>query len=55
MKEYYIDFSGYCTITASSYEEAQEKFWEGLQRPSKDAYDDVWDIDSIEEKSDDSN
>lgn len=49
-KEYYIDFSGYCTIEASSAEEAEKKFWQGLQKPCKDAYDDVWDIDAIERK-----
>ena len=35
-------------IEAETAEEAERKFWEGLQPPSKEAFDDVWDIDSIE-------
>lgn len=50
-KEFYIDFSGYCLIKAKSAKEAEEKFWKGLQVPSKETYDDVYDIDSIEEKN----
>ena len=50
MKEFYIDFSGYCVIKATTKEEAERKFWEGLQTPSKETYDDVYDIDRIEEK-----
>ena len=46
--KWYIDFSGYCMIEAETAEEAERKFWEGLQSPSKEAFDDVWDIDSIE-------
>lgn len=26
--KFYIDFTGFCTITANSIEEAREKFWE---------------------------
>ena len=50
MKEFYIDFEGYCTIEAESIEEAEAKFWNGLVAPSKDTYDDVYDIVRIEEK-----
>ena len=50
MKEFYIDFEGYCLIEAKSIEEAEEKFWKGLVAPSKEAYDDVYDIVRIEEK-----
>ena len=49
-KEFYIDFSGYCTIKAKNKEEAENKFWRGLQKPSKECYDDVYDIEGIEEK-----
>lgn len=50
MAKYFIDFSGYCSIEAKNEEEAQEKFWRGLQSPSKDAFDDVYDIDGIEKQ-----
>ena len=48
--EWYIDFSGYCLITAETREEAEKKFWEGLQPPCKEGYDDVYDIDGIEKR-----
>ena len=48
--EFYIDFSCYCIVEADSKEEAEEKFWNGLQEPSVCSYDSVYDIDSIEEK-----
>ena len=48
-KTFYIDFSGYCRIKAETKEEAEQKFWQGLQVPSKDTYDDVYDIEGIEE------
>lgn len=50
MKEFYIDFTGYCCIRAENEEEAEAKFWEGLQIPSKDAFDDVYDIEGISER-----
>lgn len=50
MKEFYIDFTGYCCIRAENEEEAEAKFWEGLQTPSKDAFDDVYDIEGISER-----
>lgn len=46
--KWYIDFSGYCEIEAKTAEEAEAKFWEGLRPPCKDAFNDVWDIESIE-------
>lgn len=49
-KEFYIDFSGYCTIKAKNKEEAESKFWSGLRTPSKECYDDIYDIENIEEK-----
>lgn len=51
--KWYIDFSGYCEIEASTREEAEKKFWEGLRSPSSEAYNDVYDIDGIEEKGPD--
>lgn len=46
--KWYIDFSGYCEIEAETAEEAEAKFWKGLRTPCEDAFNDVWDIDSIE-------
>lgn len=46
--KFFIDFSGYCTIEANSEEEAEAKFWEGLQPPTKEGFDDVYDIECIE-------
>lgn len=51
MKEFYIDFEGYCVIEAESIEEAEAKFWNGLVAPSKETYDDVYDIVRISEKN----
>ena len=51
MAKFFIDFSGYCCIDAKDKDEAEKKFWEGLQKPSTEAYDDVYDIDSVEEDS----
>lgn len=51
MKTFYIDFSGYCKIKARSKEEATLKFWETLQRPCEASFDDVWEIDGVEEYS----
>ena len=51
MKEYYIDFEGFCTIKADSKEEAESKFWEEINPISfKNIYDDYYDIETIEEK-----
>ena len=52
--KWYIDFSGYCEIEADSAEEAERKFWAGLQSPSKEAFNDVYDIDGIEENTNES-
>lgn len=49
MSKFYIDFSGYCVIEAETAEDAENKFWKGLRSPSADAYDDIYDIDGIEE------
>lgn len=46
--KFFVDFNGYCCIDAYSKEEAEEKFWSGLQPPSKYAYDDVYDIECVE-------
>lgn len=54
MKWFIIDFSGYCDIEANSAEEAERKFWEGLQPPSKEAFNDIYDIDCIEEDTNES-
>lgn len=52
--KWYIDFSGYCEIEADSAKEAERKFWAGLQSPSKEAFNDVYDIDGIEENTNES-
>ena len=49
--KFYIDFSGWCTVEAESKQEAEEKFWEGLQVPTKYAFDDYYDIEDIESYS----
>ena len=49
--KYYIDFSGWCTVEANSKEEAEQKFWDGLQSPTKNAFDDYYDIEGIESYS----
>ena len=51
-KEIFIDFSGHSLTKIKFAEETEEKFWKGLQIPAKETYDDVYDIDSIEEKTD---
>ncbi len=50
MKEFYIDFSGFCVIKAATKEEAEEKFWKDLQAPSKETYDEVYEVYEVEEK-----
>lgn len=49
MANFYIDFSGFCVIDAETKEEAEEKFWKGLQTPSTEAYGEFYEIDGIEE------
>jgi hypothetical protein len=48
-KEWYIDFSGYCKIKAKTKEEAERKFWSGMTPPSRECFDDIYDIENIEE------
>jgi hypothetical protein len=54
MKKFYIDFSGYCTIKAENEEKAEQEMWEAIQKAfdGEIVYDDVWDIDGIEERRD---
>lgn len=33
MDRFYFDFSGSCAIVAETLDEAQNKFWETLQKP----------------------
>lgn len=53
MKKWYVDFSGYCEIEAETAEEAAEKFWEGVRSPSVNTFNDIYDIDCIEENTND--
>ena len=51
MKEFYIDFSGYCKVKAQTMAEAEEIFWKainGLDAFQHNPYDDVWEIEDIE-------
>ena len=53
MKEFWIDFSGYCNVTAENAEQAQEIFWKainGLDAFQHNPYNDVWELDFIEER-----
>ena len=49
MAKFYIDFSGYCAVEAETKEEAEEKFWNTLQKPCESCYEDIYGIDSIEQ------
>lgn len=51
-KNFYVDFSGYVMVSAETEEEAEKLFWEKFVYQivsNNDCYDDVWDIESIEE------
>lgn len=53
-KTFYVNFSGYVLVSAETKEEAEKLFWEKFvyQTVSNDdCYDDVWDIEDIEEDS----
>lgn len=50
MDKYWIDFSGYCEVEANSKEEAENKFWNGLHKPSNACKNYVYDIDLIEKR-----
>ena len=56
MKKYWVDFSGYLCVNAENEDEAERKFWrfinEGIDLSHGDLFDDVWDIDLIEERTD---
>ena len=55
MRKFYIDFSGYLKVEANTPREAEEKFWRLVNSQfnlAGDYSDDVWDIDGIEEISD---
>ena len=51
MKEFWVDFSGYLKIQAETPEEAESKFWNFFVNNAYPSicYDDVWDIETIEE------
>lgn len=48
MNTYYIDFSGYCKVDAESADEAVSIFWNSLQAPSPNAYDENYKIEGTE-------
>lgn len=52
MKKFWIDFSGYVCVDAESKEDVERKMWDAINRTLAFPtcfYDDVWDIDCIEE------
>lgn len=52
---YWVDFSGYVKVDADSKEDAERKMWDAINRTLAFPtcfYDDVWDIDGIEERAD---
>ena len=51
MKKYWIDFSGYLCVKAENEDEAERLFWTKFVKDVNEPfYDDVWDIDGIEER-----
>ena len=50
MEEYWVDFSGYLKVKATSKTDAERKMWRFINNISliDDFSDDVWDIDGIE-------
>ena len=54
MKEFWVNFSGYCKVKAENESEAEVKFWEWYNQiqDCADTSDDVVDIDGIEEAFD---
>lgn len=53
-KKYWVDFSGYCCVDAENEDEVEKKMWAAIDQAfdGKIIYDDVWDIDGIEEDTD---
>jgi hypothetical protein len=49
MKTFYIDFEGYCEITANTKEEAEEIFW-SLVGNDKPLPSNLYEVEGIEEK-----
>lgn len=57
MNEYWVDFSGYLKVKATSLDDAERKMWHFINTISLtgDFSDDVWDIDCIEEVKENKN
>lgn len=57
MNEYWIDFSGYLKVKATSSDDAERKMWNFINSISMtgDFSDDVWDIDCIEKVKENEN
>lgn len=55
MSKFWVDFSGYACVEAENTEDAEQKMWSAIHNAfdSKEIFDDVWDIDGIEERPDD--
>ena len=52
MKEFWIDFSGYCEVKAQTATEAEAIFWKAISEVDTfqhNPYNDVWEIEGIEE------
>lgn len=51
-KQYWVDFSGYACVEAENADEADAIMWAAIHQAfdGKTVFDDVWDIDGIEER-----
>lgn len=52
--QFWVDFSGYACVEAETKEEADEKMRNVIHKAfdGREVFDDVWDIDEIEERVD---
>lgn len=52
-KKFWVDFSGYVCVEAENPEQAEWLFWQKFVANCYEPFsDDVWDIESIEERTD---
>lgn len=54
MKKFWVDFSGYACVEAENAEQADAIMWAAIHNAfnGREVFDDVWDIDGIEERVD---
>lgn len=55
MAKYWVDFCGYCCVEAENENEVETKVQAAINQAfdGKTIYDEVWDIECIEERTDD--